>query len=411
VNAIYKREQLMKDPAGKPFPDGKPRWRYLRVNTGRGRRPSGLEGPFFTRIKRAESKWHSWIPLGKTLDEAIAAGEKLAHAMHAQSKGLSVGELDSVTNAARVTIKSAVEHFLSTKSSKAKRTLDGYRLHLQKLTEFLPPSIRFTDELNGDVVRRYKEAMSKEGLSTRTIHNRLLTVRIFQKDHKVEKAFRWDEMPTFEEEVAVAYSEDELETLFAHMDDEEISRYKFFLGTGCRDKEVTYAAWQDLDLAKGLFQVRRKDDVGFTPKSHESRTVPLPKSLVELLKQRKKNPAHPRWAFVNEDGSPDNHFLRKLKRIALHAGLNCGHCVTTITKGRYEGKRKVEVSCKTDPVCEHWYLHRLRKTCATRWQENQIPVRTIQAWLGHKNLETTMIYLGVTDTEKLRGQIDRAFGD
>jgi len=42
---------------------------------------------------------------------------------------------------------------------------------------------------------------------------------------------------------------------------------------------------------------------------------------------------------------------------------------------------------------------------------NGIPVRTIQAWLGHKNLETTMIYLGVTDVEKLRPQIDRAFGD
>jgi hypothetical protein len=32
-------------------------------------------------------------------------------------------------------------------------------------------------------------------------------------------------------------------------------------------------------------------------------------------------------------------------------------------------------------------------------------------WLGHKSLETTMICLGVTDAEKLRGNINRAFGD
>ena len=57
------------------------------------------------------------------------------------------------------------------------------------------------------------------------------------------------------------------------------------------------------------------------------------------------------------------------------------------------------------------FLHRLRKTCATRWQEHGVPIRTIQAWLGHKNLETTMIYLGVTDTEKLGTQVDEAFGD
>ena len=48
---------------------------------------------------------------------------------------------------------------------------------------------------------------------------------------------------------------------------------------------------------------------------------------------------------------------------------------------------------------------------ATRWQEHGIPLRTVQAWLGHKNLETTQRYLGVTDSGKLRGQIDAAFGD
>ena len=113
---------------------------------------------------------------------------------------------------------------------------------------------------------------------------------------------------------------------------------------------------------------------------------------------------------MNDEGRPDNHFLRKLKRIAIRAGLNCGQCKTTITKGKYDRKREVEVTCETDPVCEHWYLHRFRKTCATRWQENGIPVRTIQKWLGHKNLETTMLYLGETDMDKLRGQIDTAFG-
>ena len=114
---------------------------------------------------------------------------------------------------------------------------------------------------------------------------------------------------------------------------------------------------------------------------------------------------------MNGRGEPDNHFLRKLKRIALHAGLNCGQCRATITTGKYDRKKLTEVTCKTHPVCEHIYLHRFRKTCATRWQEHGIPLRTIQAWLGHKNLETTQKYLGVTDSGKLRGQIDAAFGD
>ena len=167
-------------------------------------------------------------------------------------------------------------------------------------------------------------------------------------------------------------------------------RHKFFLGTGCRDQEVTFAAWNDIDFTKSEYNVRRKEDVGFAPKSHESRTIPLPASLVALLKSRRKNHPNDRWVFLNKDGKPDNHFLRKLKKIALHAGLNCGECRTTLTVGKYDHEKEVEVSCKTHPVCEHIYLHRFRKTCATRWQEHGIPLRTVQACLGHKNLETTL---------------------
>ena len=134
--------------------------------------------------------------------------------------------------------------------------------------------------------------------------------------------------------------------------------------------------------------------------------MPIPKSLVALLRDRRSKAPHSRWIFVNRDGKPENHFLRKLKRIAKRAGLNCGQCKRILTTGRYE-KKRVEVSCKDHPVCEHFYLHRFRKTCATRWVEASIPVRTIQAWLGHKNLETTMIYLGVTDSAKLRGRLTR----
>ena len=409
MNAIYTREKTLKDSTGKILP--KPLWRYRRVKLGKGHKLAGLDGPFFSRIKKAGSKWQSWVSLGDDIDQALEAAENLGHAMEAQSKGLTVAELDSVTDANRTPLKKAIADFLEQKSSKAKRTLAQYKLNLRKLTEFLPPNIRFVGQLTADVLRSYKKHMTAEGLSERTIHNRLLSVFIFFKKRGIKNPMSWDEMPAVEDEIAVAYSPEELTILFAAMDDEETARYKFFLGSACRDKEVTYAAWPDVDFSKETFHVRAKKDVGFTPKSHESRIIPLPTSLVNLLKQRRKSPAHPRWIFVNEEGRPDNHFLRKLKRIAHRAGLNCGHCKTTVNKGRYERKRPVEVTCATDPVCEYWYLHRLRKTCATRWQENAIPPRTIQAWLGHKNLETTMLYLGVTGNEQLRGQINKSYGD
>ena len=98
-----------------------------------------------------------------------------------------------------------------------------------------------------------------------------------------------DEMPIVETEAAVPYSAAELDKLFGEMDEEEAIRYKFFLGTACRDKEVTYAAWADINFDKKTYTVRGKADEGFTVKNHESRTIPIPDALATALKARRKS--------------------------------------------------------------------------------------------------------------------------
>ncbi|HJY86203.1 MAG TPA: tyrosine-type recombinase/integrase [Candidatus Acidoferrales bacterium] len=374
-------------------------WRYRAVPKGGGRLPTVEPSTkFYVRYPDVSGKF-VWSHAYDTLEEAReeAAGFE-------EHRGITAG---------RIPVETAIRRFLEdARKTKKRKTVIGYEHNLRQFQESLDKKPRFIDEVTKQTLSDFRDFLADKGYEARTQHNRLMTVLSLVKKNKIKTDFSLTaDLPEFEEEPAVPYTDEELEKLFAAMSAEDSLRYKFFLGSGCRDKEVTFAAWQDIDFAKGLYHVRRKEDVGFTPKRHESRTVPLPKSLLTLLKERQKHPPHPRWIFVNEEGRPDNHFLRKLKRIALHAALNCGQCKTTVTKGRYERKYRVEVTCKTDPVCEHWYLHRFRKTCATRWQEHGIPVRTIQAWLGHKNLETTMIYLGVTDVDKLRGQIDKAFGD
>jgi integrase len=269
--------------------------------------------------------------------------------------------------------------------------------------------VRFVDEITNKTLYDFRDFLASEGYEARTQHNRLITVLSFLKKNKIKTEFSLkDDLPEYEEEPAIPYQPEELKKLFAAMTAEETVRYKFFLGTAARDKEVTFAAWQDVDFARGIYHIRRKPDVGFTPKKHESRDVKMPTDLVAMLKERKKHAKHSRWIFVNEEGRPDNHFLRKFKRIALRAGVNCGNCTAPWAGGRYHTKRTDEVSCKTHPVCEHHYLHRLRKTCASNWEAKQVPVRTIQFMLGHKSLETTMRYLGITNLDSLTDKIDAA---
>jgi integrase/recombinase XerD len=384
--SLYVREKI----------EGK--WKHVKIEEGRGRKTGDLEPPFFVRpFVNGKQTW-------RKLDAETfkAAKDEVATVVSPA--------IQEVKN--RVTIQSAIEVYLYQKRSKAKKTLAQYRTAFAGLTDSLKGTqTQYLDQITENTLRGYKRWMEDKGYAGKTIDTRMNIVFFLLKKNGVVARLPKDEMPTVEEEPAVPYTDDDIEKLLEAMDEEEKIRYKFFLATGSRDKEVTYASWPDIDWTKSEYHVRSKPDVGFTVKSHESRTVPIPDSLLAMLKKRRKSAEHDRWIFVNEEGRPDNHFLRKLKRIAFRAGLNCGHCKTTITKGKYHTKRGVEVTCKTDPVCEHIYLHRLRKTCATRWQENGIPIRTIQAWLGHKNLETTMIYLGVTDSSKLRSQINQAFGD
>jgi integrase/recombinase XerD len=386
------------------------KWRYSRIQTGKGHRIGQLQPPFFVRpFRNGKQVWHT---LGaQNFKEADDEAEQLAAALDAQAKGLTVAGAEAIRNANRISIKSAVDTYLERKSGKAKRTIAQYRLALHEFIEAVGDHVRFLDEITESVLRSYKKFMADQGYAAKTIDTRMNIVFFLLKKNGITARIPRDEMPVVEEEAAVPYTAEELEKLFAAMNEEETVRYKFFLGTGCRDKEVTFASWNDIDWSKGEYHIRKKKDVGFFPKNHESRTIPLPKGLLESLRAWRTRAEHERWIFVNERGRPDNHFLRKLKRIAKRAGLNCGHCKTTITEGKYDKKKQIEVSCKSRPICEHFYLHRFRKTCATRWAEHAVPVRTIQAWLGHKNLETTMLYLGVTSTEKLRTNIDAAFSE
>ena len=187
-------------------------------------------------------------------------------------------------------------------------------------------------------------------------------------------------------------------------------RYTFFLDTACREKEIAHATWDD--ITDGKYIVRAKNYTNtegkhkkFSPKSHQVRQIPLTRELIDMLADRKKNSTS-KWIFPNEQGDPEGHFLRKFKKIAFKAGLNCGECRVTRSEGRYQ-KTAVEKCCKDySEGCEKHYLHRLRKTCATFWHNQGISLRTIQYYLGHKSLETTQKYLRIQESSELHSQIN-----
>jgi integrase/recombinase XerD len=381
-------------------------WKFERVEEGQGKRTAHLTPPFYARPwKDGKQRWYRLH--AETFVQAKKEAEKLDAALTADAMGLTVAEAESIGN--RTPLAVAVRRFMEDNASKAPKTVAQYQHALKQFSE--STRVKFIDEVTVDALKRFKADLEAEGYAGKTIDTRVNIVYFMLKDNKNDARIPTKYMPTVEEEAAVPYSEDELAKLFAAMNPEDRIRYRFFLGSGCRDREVTFAAWNDIDFDAHRYHVRKKPDVGFFPKTHESRTIELPAPLIRELKERCEKHPNDRFVFLSKQGKPDNHFLRKLKKIALRAGLNCGHCKTTITVGEYDGKKRVEVSCKTHPVCEHYILHRFRKTCATRWLQNGATLLDIQVLLGHKSLATTQKYLGVSVSAKLRPIIDRAFGD
>ena len=305
-----------------------------------------------------------------------------------------------VTNLKAALAARATKYLSTVAATRAHKTWLAYNLILNEFRKSCTKE--YLDQIDKSDLTAFVVALKKHGQDDRTVANRLAGVVTFLRAHGVVTITLRHK---YTEKKVKAYSVEELRALNAASTDEELQIWQFFLGTGFREDEVAHACDTDVDFKLKTISVLEKRQWNWKPKDKEERTVPIPDSLVELLKVRKA--MHPDgWLiFPNTNGNPEGHFLRMLKERALAAGLNCGHCT-----GMQDGKA---VSCKDAACCEHWILHRFRKTFATMHHANGVPARTIQLWLGHESLETTLRYLADAElgSEKTRTQVNGSFAE
>ena len=154
--------------------------------------------------------------------------------------------------------------------------------------------MRFVKELaTSEALDAYLHTLQNEDYASKTISTRMGVVFSMLKDHRRETGVEYPSkllsLPDVTEETVETYSDEQIIQLFSAMNPEEKARYLFFLHTGCREQEVTYATWDDVDFRQRKFRVtgKSKSDVNFVPKNHEQRWIPLTTELFELLKDRK----------------------------------------------------------------------------------------------------------------------------
>jgi integrase/recombinase XerD len=286
-----------------------------------------------------------------------------------------------------ISIEVAVADFLEfIKRKKRPQTLKRYRAVMDHFVKFFKPFRAVSNLTPGDIDAFRDERLAQlnpwgRPITPRNVNYEVATIRAFyyylqkfRDPGTINPAARIK--PLAVTKVAVdTYDEHELEKFFAACTPEESAVFKTFYYTGLRDQELAHLHWYDLNLSKGILTVHAKPDEGFVPKDWEERTIPIHPELMTILKELPRR--HKRLIFPTMAGHPNGHLLRTLKEIV----------------------RRTELP-------GHWYLHKFRKTFATRALEKGADISTVQALLGHKNITTTARYLS-TSTDKMREAVSK----
>lgn len=353
------------------------------------------EANYYLRYLRGKKR--VWESVGSAADAALTALRNKEHDLRAVALGRATLEPLSA-EAPSVTVAGAVDaYLLNIRRFRSKKTLAACTNMLGAFSDTYAThplaSIRREDLLD------HIADLTEKDLAPRTIFNHVMRIKAFLRSQGITDLLKKDDIPAYDEPEIEAYDADQLDALFRAADAEERLLFQFFLSTGFRDQEVQFCTWRNVDFKGKVTSVRSKPELGFRPKDKEERSVPVPDALIEALAQRKQS-SKSHFIFPGKTGGPDGHFLRKLQALAFRAGLNCGECIN-----------KRGQSCQTHAICKRWGLHKFRKTFATFHSEAGVPVTTIQRWLGHSDLGTTLRYLAVVDlrSERTRQQVNTTF--
>lgn len=319
------------------------------------------------------------LSVGKDAQDAAARRQRKEAELHALNNGVPL--LRESGNGQR-SVATAVAQFLEeTELTKKPKTLAAYTTALNYFTE----SCRklYLHEIDRyDLLKFAAFLRGEKKQSPRSVYNKFETVMTFLKANGIRGLVGKNDWPRYTEEEPEMYDPTELNALFKACDPEERLWFEFFLMTGEREQEVMYTYKSDVNCDACIVRVTYKPDRGWTPKAYKEREIPIPAKLAANLKKWiAKADKGCNLLFPTAGCNPKLDFLDCLKACAERA--------------------------KLDP--ENFWLHKFRATFATRCLWEGIDLRTVQQWLGHSDLESTMRYLKPSRHQAVRDKVNKVF--
>jgi integrase len=323
--------------------------------------------------------------LGSDAQQALVAKRRTELRFQAAADGVALAP-DSNPNpeclASGQTLSAAVATYLDEiRLSKKKKTLAAYSIGLRYFQESCK-KVRL-DEINRTDLLRFAHFLREEKeQSSRSVYNKFETVMTFLKAQGVVTGVKKNDWPRFVEDTPEVYEKADLDKLFSACDAQERLYFEFFLMTGMREQEAMHTFWSDVNLDRNTVTVSAKSLYNFTPKNYKSLEIPIPAYLVDSLTTLKEKSA-PRCPllFPTSGCKPKNDFLDILKARSKAAGFNP----------------------------DDFWLHKFRATFATWHLQAGVDLRTVQLWLGHTDLASTMRYLKPARGAEVQQKVNHTF--
>ena len=344
-----------------------------------GHQERHVEGAYYLDWREGSRRVRKSV--GKDASSAAAARFRQEQLLANKAAGIKVvAESGNGTS-----LVGAVESYLTNiRATRKPKTDVAYRATLVKFLSVCKN--RTIEALTLDDLLQFASHLRDvEKLAPRTVNNQFGTVVSFLKASGVQTSgkdglLRKGDTPKFVEEEPRVYEQEDLDQFFKACDAEERSLFQFFLMTGMREKEVQHCEWSDINFNRASITVRAKPLYGFTPKNFREREIPVPDKLIAELKKRKQK-SRSQLVFPSAGGRPDGHLLRRCHAVVNRAGLNTAD----------------------------WWLHKFRATFATTALRGGVDLRTVQDWMGHGDIASTMRYLAPARGQAMRAMVNAMF--
>lgn len=317
-------------------------------------------------------------------DASQAAGKRSLQEgiRNAQKSGIqNVPALDSVNGSKGTVLVQAVAVYLEqTRLAKKPKTYAAYKTTLDYFLESCKKQT--LEEIQRDDLIKFIAFLRTKKVTQRTVYNKFENLMSFLKARGVRGLVTKEDWPRFTEEEPEIYEREDLDKFFTTCTPEERLWFEFFLMTGMREQEVMHVYWSDVNLKACTVKVTHKPDRSWTPKQYKEREIPIPDMLAKSLKAWKaKSDGTCNLVFPTSGCRPKLDFLDCCKAVATRAKLNP----------------------------DEFWLHKFRATFATWSLWAGVDLRTVQDWLGHSDMESTMRYLKPSRSQQTRAKVNQIF--